>query len=251
MEISMTRDRFRLAQVFTISRGSRTEAEVLTVELADGRARGRGECVPYARYGETPDSVAAQIEGLPEKNRHLANQLLRMLELAAGHDVAYFCEQDYVFRRGALEACADAFKSIPTLAVLSPFDHPDRHLPAQEPLLASPQVFPGTLTDWKAVSSTNGNFMWRMSFVAPRLAWVKKTLSAGGLDYALTNGVHAQGHVVLSPTTSLVQHIRTDGSNASPTFGPCVSLQMMARATRALRAASRSITTSNERRHRR
>jgi len=192
-----------------------------------------------------------EIEGLPEKNRHLANQLLRMLELAAGHDVAYFCEQDYVFRRGALEACADAFKSIPTLAVLSPFDHPDRHLPAQEPLLASPQVFPGTLTDWKAVSSTNGNFMWRMSFVAPRLAWVKKTLSAGGLDYALTNGVHAQGHVVLSPTTSLVQHIRTDGSNASPTFGPCVSLQMMARATRALRAASRSITTSNERRHRR
>jgi len=76
MEISMTRDRFRLAQVFTISRGSRTEAEVLTVELADGRARGRGECVPYARYGETPDSVAAQIEGLPERFDRAALQEL-------------------------------------------------------------------------------------------------------------------------------------------------------------------------------
>ena len=66
MEISLTRDVFRLAQVFTISRGSRTEAQVLTVHLNDGGVSGRGECVPYARYGETLESVTAQIEGLPE-----------------------------------------------------------------------------------------------------------------------------------------------------------------------------------------
>ncbi|MGR3460855.1 MAG: N-acetyl-D-Glu racemase DgcA [Roseovarius sp.] len=65
MEISVTRDIFRLAQVFTISRGSRTEAQVLTVRVQDGGATGWGECVPYARYGETLDSVAAQIAGLP------------------------------------------------------------------------------------------------------------------------------------------------------------------------------------------
>ncbi|MAU51719.1 MAG: dipeptide epimerase [Roseovarius sp.] len=65
MEISTTQDVFRLAQVFTISRGSRTEARVLTVQVRDGGLTGRGECVPYARYGETPESVAAQIEGLP------------------------------------------------------------------------------------------------------------------------------------------------------------------------------------------
>ena len=65
MEISVTRDIFRLAQVFTISRGSRTEAQVLTVRVQDGDATGWGECVPYARYGETLDSVAAQIAGLP------------------------------------------------------------------------------------------------------------------------------------------------------------------------------------------
>ena len=53
---------FRLAEVFSISRGSRTEARVLTVHAGAGR----GECVPYARYGETLESVTAEIEGLPE-----------------------------------------------------------------------------------------------------------------------------------------------------------------------------------------
>ncbi len=64
--ITVTRDVFRLAQVFTISRGSRTEAKVLTVRVARDGVTGWGECVPYARYGESLDSVALQIESLPE-----------------------------------------------------------------------------------------------------------------------------------------------------------------------------------------
>jgi L-alanine-DL-glutamate epimerase-like enolase superfamily enzyme len=64
MQIEVTTDVFRLAQVFTISRGSRTEAQVLTVRIADGGFVGMGECVPYARYGETLGSVTEQIEGL-------------------------------------------------------------------------------------------------------------------------------------------------------------------------------------------
>ncbi len=64
MHLQVTRDVFRLAQVFTISRGSRTEAAVLTVRITEGAFTGQGECVPYARYGETLDSVTAQIEGL-------------------------------------------------------------------------------------------------------------------------------------------------------------------------------------------
>tara|TARA_B110000902_G_scaffold27364_1_gene29681 strand:+ start:852 stop:1811 length:960 start_codon:yes stop_codon:yes gene_type:complete len=63
MRIEVTRDVFRLAQVFTISRGSRMQADVLTVSVTIGGVRGWGECVPYARYGETLDSVTAQIEG--------------------------------------------------------------------------------------------------------------------------------------------------------------------------------------------
>ncbi len=66
MRIEVSRDVFRLAQVFTISRGSRTEAQVLTCKLTDNTHSGFGECVPYARYGETLDSVQDQIESLPD-----------------------------------------------------------------------------------------------------------------------------------------------------------------------------------------
>ena len=65
LQISVSRDVFQLAQVFTISRGSRTEAKVLTVRLADGAYQGWGECVPYARYGETLESVEAQVMAVP------------------------------------------------------------------------------------------------------------------------------------------------------------------------------------------
>ena len=66
MALSVREESFRLAEAFTISRGSKTEARVLTVTAeADGH-RGWGECVPYARYGETPESVSAQIAALPE-----------------------------------------------------------------------------------------------------------------------------------------------------------------------------------------
>ncbi len=64
MRVAVTREVFPLARAFAISRGSRTEAEVLTVTLNAEGAEGRGECVPYARYGESLDSVTAQIEGL-------------------------------------------------------------------------------------------------------------------------------------------------------------------------------------------
>ena len=65
MRIDVNRDIFKLAQVFTISRGSRTEAQVLTVRITSGGVTGWGECVPYARYNETLESVTAQIESLP------------------------------------------------------------------------------------------------------------------------------------------------------------------------------------------
>ena len=66
MGLTINRDVFPLAQVFTISRGSRTEAKVLSVKISRGGVEGRGECVPYARYNETAASVSAQIESLPE-----------------------------------------------------------------------------------------------------------------------------------------------------------------------------------------
>ena len=57
-------ERWPLAGAFTISRGSKTEARVVVAEITQGAAVGRGECVPYGRYGETVEGVVAAIEGL-------------------------------------------------------------------------------------------------------------------------------------------------------------------------------------------
>jgi L-alanine-DL-glutamate epimerase-like enolase superfamily enzyme len=63
MSIALTArvERWPIADTFTISRGSKSEAVVVVAELNDGRHRGRGECVPYPRYGESPESVLAEI----------------------------------------------------------------------------------------------------------------------------------------------------------------------------------------------
>ena len=55
---------FPIRGQFAIARGSRTESLVVTVTLSQGQALGRGECVPYARYDETTDSVLAQIDNV-------------------------------------------------------------------------------------------------------------------------------------------------------------------------------------------
>jgi L-alanine-DL-glutamate epimerase-like enolase superfamily enzyme len=64
MELSVRIERWPIAGAFAISRGSKTEAVVVVAELSDGTHRGRGESVPYARYGETPDGIVATIETL-------------------------------------------------------------------------------------------------------------------------------------------------------------------------------------------
>ncbi len=58
------RDVFPIAGTFRISRGSKTEAEVVVAEVVEGCQRGRGECVPYARYGETVAGVVRTLESL-------------------------------------------------------------------------------------------------------------------------------------------------------------------------------------------
>ena len=57
-------DRLPLKKPFTISRGAVSELELVIATISDGAHRGRGECRPYPRYGESVDSVVAQIESL-------------------------------------------------------------------------------------------------------------------------------------------------------------------------------------------
>src|SRR5665647_1227061 len=64
LTLTLAVERWPIAGSFAISRGAKTQAVVVVVELGDGKKRGRGECVPYARYGESVDSVCAQIEAM-------------------------------------------------------------------------------------------------------------------------------------------------------------------------------------------
>ncbi len=64
MEIRVFSESWPIRGSFTISRGSKTAAEVVVVELTANGVTGRGECVPYARYGESVPGVIAQIEAM-------------------------------------------------------------------------------------------------------------------------------------------------------------------------------------------
>jgi L-alanine-DL-glutamate epimerase-like enolase superfamily enzyme len=59
--VSARIEKWPIAGSFTIARGSKTEAVVVVAEVSDGQITGRGECTPYARYGETPEGVLAQV----------------------------------------------------------------------------------------------------------------------------------------------------------------------------------------------
>src|SRR5437764_15399305 len=60
--LSIAPESWPLKQAFRIARGAKTEAVVVVATIRDGEFAGRGECVPYARYGESVNGVIAQIE---------------------------------------------------------------------------------------------------------------------------------------------------------------------------------------------
>ena len=66
--LTLTAESWPIAGSFAISRGAKMQADVVVVELggdkAPGGPRGRGECVPYARYGESVESVTAALEAM-------------------------------------------------------------------------------------------------------------------------------------------------------------------------------------------
>jgi L-Ala-D/L-Glu epimerase len=67
MNVNLYTKRWPIRGSFTISRGSKTQAETIIVEIDHNGVFGRGECVPYARYGESIDNVLEQIKSvLPE-----------------------------------------------------------------------------------------------------------------------------------------------------------------------------------------
>ncbi|MDO1584559.1 N-acetyl-D-Glu racemase DgcA [Rhizobium oryzicola] len=62
--LKATKESYPIAGSFTISRGTRTEAHVVTCTIEEDGMVGHGECVPYARYGETIEGVIAAIDAM-------------------------------------------------------------------------------------------------------------------------------------------------------------------------------------------
>ena len=83
-DLTVRDERWPLANAFVISRGAKTEARVVVVELRDGDHVGRGESVPYARYGETVDGVLIQIESLRDAVESDLDRTALQNALAAG-----------------------------------------------------------------------------------------------------------------------------------------------------------------------
>lgn len=78
LTLTLSPERWPIAGSFAISRGAKTEAVVVVAELGNGQQRGRGECVPYARYGESVESVTMAIEAIrPRLTQGLTREALQ------------------------------------------------------------------------------------------------------------------------------------------------------------------------------
>src|SRR5947208_12884937 len=75
-----------LKEVFRISRGSRTEAQVVVVTVRDGEHTGRGECVPIARYNQNTESVLMQIESIKSVRKLDRDKLQQLLPPGAARN---------------------------------------------------------------------------------------------------------------------------------------------------------------------
>lgn len=64
LKLAVRVERWPIRGTFTIARGAKSEAVVVVAEISDSQVVGRGECVPYPRYGESVEGVVASIEAL-------------------------------------------------------------------------------------------------------------------------------------------------------------------------------------------
>jgi len=86
MQIKAQEEIWPLKEPFRISRGSRTEARVIVVTVTDGKHTGRGEGAPLARYGQSVDSVLAQIESMKREKNLDRRQLQKLLPAGAARN---------------------------------------------------------------------------------------------------------------------------------------------------------------------
>jgi L-alanine-DL-glutamate epimerase-like enolase superfamily enzyme len=86
LTIEARKEVWPLKAPFRISRGSRTEAQVVVVTVSDGEHTGRGECVPIKHYGQSVQSVIAQIDSIRRENNLDRQRLQKLLPASAARN---------------------------------------------------------------------------------------------------------------------------------------------------------------------
>ena len=121
--VSATIETWPIAGEFTISRGIRTETIVVVAEISDGTHTGRGECAPYPRYDETPQSVVAAIAAATPGNRPDRQALRQTMPAGAARNALDCALWDLEARRSGIsvaERCGyAALKPVTTAYTLS------------------------------------------------------------------------------------------------------------------------------------
>jgi L-alanine-DL-glutamate epimerase-like enolase superfamily enzyme len=110
LNLAVRVERWPIRGGFAISRGSKTEAVVVVASVSDGRHTGRGECVPYARYGESVEGVAAAIEACarPIENGLSRAELAALLPAGAARNALDCALWDLEAKRSGRSAAAMA-----------------------------------------------------------------------------------------------------------------------------------------------
>ena len=101
-----------IAGAFVIARGAKRQADVVVAHVSDGEVTGRGECVPYARYGETVEGVRQAILALRGELRDRAS-LLRQMPAGAARNALDCALWDYEAKRSGRSAAALAGLAAP------------------------------------------------------------------------------------------------------------------------------------------
>jgi L-Ala-D/L-Glu epimerase len=119
LEIDAFAETWPIAGEFTIARGSKREAAVVVARVSDGTIVGRGECVPYARYGETVDSVRDAIRAQNLTTGRAT--LLQQMPAGAARNALDCALWDYEAKQTNTRAAASAGLHVPLQPLITAY----------------------------------------------------------------------------------------------------------------------------------
>lgn len=142
LRLTARSERWPLSRPFRIARGVKTTADVVVVEARDGERVGYGESVPYARYGESVESVLAEIAAVAERGvaREELQRVLRPGAARNAIDCALWDLEAQQVRRSVAELAGLSEPDEIVTAVTISIDAPERMAEAAAAVAAAPLI---------------------------------------------------------------------------------------------------------------